>query len=96
MCSCRAFFYVRIVYFLFPSTGVCTGTDLAWLCIDTLEANGSICESNGLGKLDVLHVKIDALNCPLVGFCFIRDIDIRLINLVEIQLFKNYILSVSN
>jgi hypothetical protein len=28
-----------------------------------------------VGDVDNLHVKIDNLNDPLVGFCFIRSID---------------------
>jgi hypothetical protein len=28
-----------------------------------------------MDDVDSLHVKIDKLNDPLVGFCFIRDID---------------------
>jgi hypothetical protein len=30
---------------------------------------------NILGDVDSLHVEIDNLNDPLVGFCFIRSID---------------------
>jgi hypothetical protein len=37
--------------------------------------------------VDVLHVKIDKLNDLLVGFCFIRSIDI---NINEINVFNNY------
>jgi hypothetical protein len=29
-----------------------------------------------VGDVDSLHVEIDNLNDPLVGFCFIRSIDI--------------------
>jgi hypothetical protein len=31
--------------------------------------------SNYFGDVARLHVEIDKLNDPLVGFCFIRDID---------------------
>jgi hypothetical protein len=32
--------------------------------------------TNMVGDVDSLHVEIDNLNNPLVGFCFIRNIDI--------------------
>jgi hypothetical protein len=31
--------------------------------------------ANIVGDVDSLHVEIDNLNDPLVGFCFIRSID---------------------
>jgi hypothetical protein len=31
--------------------------------------------ANVVGDVDSLHVEIDNLNDPLVGFCFIRSID---------------------
>jgi hypothetical protein len=31
--------------------------------------------ANKMNDVDSLHVEIDNLNNPLVGFCFIRDID---------------------
>jgi hypothetical protein len=31
--------------------------------------------ANKMDDVDSLHVEIDNLNDPLVGFCFIRDID---------------------
>jgi hypothetical protein len=31
--------------------------------------------ANIVGDMDSLHVEIDNLNNPLVGFCFIRSID---------------------
>jgi hypothetical protein len=34
--------------------------------------------ANIVGDVDSLHVEIDNLNDPLVGFCFIRSIDIPL------------------
>jgi hypothetical protein len=34
--------------------------------------------SNYFGDVARLHVEIDKLNDPLVGFCFIRDIDFLL------------------
>jgi hypothetical protein len=37
---------------------------------------GSPCRSSASGDVDSLHVKIDNLNDPLVGFCFIRSIDL--------------------
>jgi hypothetical protein len=32
--------------------------------------------ANKMDDMDSLHVKIDNLNDTLVGFCFIRDIDV--------------------
>jgi hypothetical protein len=32
--------------------------------------------ANRMDDVDSLHVEIDNLNDPLVGFCFIRDIDV--------------------
>jgi hypothetical protein len=32
--------------------------------------------TNIVGDVDSLHVEIDNLNDPLVGFCFIRSIDV--------------------
>jgi hypothetical protein len=32
--------------------------------------------ANIVGDVDSLHVEIDNLNDPLVGFCFIRSIDV--------------------
>jgi hypothetical protein len=34
--------------------------------------------TNRMDDVDSLHVEIDNLNNPLVGFCFIRDKDIFL------------------
>ena len=31
--------------------------------------------ANRMDDVDSLHIEIDNLNDPLVGFCFIRDID---------------------
>ena len=33
--------------------------------------------ANRMDDVDSLHVEIDNLNDPLVGFCFIRDIDMH-------------------
>jgi hypothetical protein len=39
--------------------------------------------ANIVGDVDSLHVKIDNLNDPLMGFCFIRSID-ELIFLISV------------
>jgi hypothetical protein len=40
--------------------------------------------------VDRLHVKIDKLNVPLVGFCFIRSIDNLCVMKNGAYLFINY------
>jgi hypothetical protein len=54
------------------------------------QMDGRITIIGGLWLCDdvaILHVKIDNLNDPLVGFCFIRSIDISGIHIMRVNFF---------
>jgi hypothetical protein len=44
------------------------------------------CMANRMDDVDILHIEIDNLNDPLVGFCFIKDIDIESASYISLEI----------